>query len=377
MGNQFDNTPSHRFNRSMVISDNLQLLQTLDDESVDLVVTDPPFAKGRPFSGVIVPELTDEERALEQRISADTENIQSSDAESSNVQFDDTWHWDNRLHNKLLDHISEYNLNIGLLIDTIRKTHSNSMGSYLLFMAARIIEMRRVLKPTGQLYLHCDPEANSYLRIMLDTIFGADNFRNEIVWCYGKMSNETRNFARNHDTILRYTKSDTWIFNPVKKDESEYRNRYKRYLRDNRILYEDMQHSKDKLITLRTNKIRKQLGRDLTGQDVLFDFGKEYKKQDDIINLSHIKGNSYEKTGYPTQKPVALAEILIMSSSNPGDVVLDPFAGSGYVAVAAEQLNRQWILCDRHPRALTVARRQFAKLEYQTIQNPLPHVGIL
>ena len=374
-------TSPHPLNRNVVIADNLELLKALDNETVDLIVTDPPFAKSYTFTGNLKPPLSPEELTLEKRTLANWGITSQAEAEAAGVEwprngdaaagFSDIWKWEEDVHEEWLDTLEEQYQAAAKVIDAARYSHSDGHAAYLSYMAIRLIEMRRVLKPTGLIYLHCDSTANSYLRMVMDAIFGPENFRNEMAWTYGKMSNETKNFAKNHDTILRYSKTDEYTFYPVKKETSEYRNRYKRYLKDNRVLYGSVKTSSDKLIAGRVKKVTKNLGRELTDTDVLFDFNTEFKNQDDVIRLSHIKGNSFERTGYPTQKPVRLAEILILSSSNPSDVVLDPFAGCAYVPVAAERLGRQWIACDINPRAMTVLRRQFNKFHYAVDgQNP-------
>ena len=361
----------HPLNRHVVIADNLEMLAALDNETVDLIVTDPPFAKNYDFTGDLKPPLSPEELALEEQTLADWGITNRAEAKAAGVEwppdngaaaagFKDTWTLAD-VDKFSYDQLRRSNRPLHDVILAAWSATDSAMASYLMMMAIRLIEMRRVLKPTGIVYLHCDSTAAAYLRIVMDAIFGPDNFRNEIIWTYGKMSNESKNFAKNHDIILRYSKTDNYTFHPVKKEESEYRNRYQRYLKDNRVLYGSVKTSSDKLIARRVKKVTKEMGRDLTDSDVLFDFNKEFKNQDDVIHLSHLKGNSFERTGYPTQKPVRLAEILISSSSNPGDVVLDPFVGCAYVPVAAERLGRQWIACDVNPRALTVARRQFNK----------------
>ena len=371
----------HPLNRHMVIADNLELLRALDNETVDLIVTDPPFAKNYAFTGDLKPPLGPEELALEQRTLANWGIDGPAAAEAAGIElpqngdatagFSDIWTWEKDVHEEWLDKIEAERQAVAKAIDAARFSHSDGHAAYLSYMAIRLIEMRRILKPTGLIYLHCDSTANSYLRLIMDAIFGSDNFRNEIIWTYGKMSNENKNFAKNHDTILRYSKSNSYVFKPIKKEESEYRTRYKKYLSNNRVLYGSVKHSSDKLIARRVKRVTKDLGRELIDSDILFDFDKEFKNQDDVIYLSHIKGNSFERTGYPTQKPVRLAETIIGSSSQPGDVVMDPFAGCAYVPVAAERLGRQWIACDINPRALTVVRRQFNKFHYAVDgQNP-------
>ena len=208
------------------------------------------------------------------------------------------------------------------------------------------MECHRILRPTGSLYLHIDHTAHAYAKVLMDTIFGRKNFRNEIVWHYGKMSNAGKNFPRNHDTLLRYIKSDDYTFNPIPGGDSEYKARYQRYLNGNQVLYGAVKDSKDKLITGRVAKRRKELGRDLRDGDVLFDFDNEFKVQSDVLYVPIIKGNSAERIGYPTQKPLALYERIIKASSNEGDMVLDPFCGCATTPVAAERLGRQWIGMD-------------------------------
>ncbi|WP_428122708.1 DNA methyltransferase [Candidatus Poriferisodalis sp.] len=200
--------------------------------------------------------------------------------------------------------------------------------------------------------MHCDPTASHYLKQLLDAIFGRHQFRNEIIWHYGKMSNTSSNFPRNHDIILRYTKSDDFCFNPIKGDESEYRNRYLRHLDSNDcVTYGRVKTSTDKLILGRIKKVEKSLGRAINDNDVLFDFNLEFKIQSDVIYVPIIKGNARERTGYPTQKPLALYEKFVTAASNPGDIVLDPFCGCATTPIAAERLDRQWVGIDIWDRA--------------------------
>ncbi|MYF20246.1 MAG: hypothetical protein F4218_06425 [Synechococcus sp. SB0677_bin_5] len=224
-------------------------------------------------------------------------------------------------------------------------------------MAIRLLECRRVLKTTGSIYLHCDPTMSHYLKALMDCIFGEDNFRNEIVWHYGKMSNTSRNFPSNHDTLLRYSKAEEFVFTPIKGGESEYRARFSRFLKGNKVLFGTVRHLQDKLILGRIRKIRTKLKRDLKDNDVLFDFDIEYKIQLDVIYVPTIKGNSSERIGYPTQKPVALLERIIRASSHPGDIIiLDPFCGCATTCVAAERLGRQWIGIDVSVKAYELVK---------------------
>lgn len=161
------------------------------------------------------------------------------------------------------------------------------------------------------------------------------------------MSNAKRRFPQNHDTLLVYSKSDTFTFNQVKDSQSEYRARFIRYLTDNKVLYKNVKSSDDKLILGRIKKVEKDLGRQIKDGDVLFDFDEEFKTQDDVFyDISIIKGNAAEKVNYPTQKPEALLARIIKTYSIDGDLVLDAFAGSGTTLAVAEKLGRKWIGID-------------------------------
>ena len=245
--------------------------------------------------------------------------------------------------------------------------------SYLHFMYERLLLMRDLLARNGSIYLHCDPEMSHYLKLLMDEVFDADNFRNEIVWHYGKMSNSTKNFPKNHDILLRYSKSDNYHFTPVKGEESEYRNRFLRYLDGNKVLFGSVSHLKDKLILKRIKSRQKELNRELVGDDVLFDFDKEYKVQSDVIYASIIKGNSEERVGYPTQKPVALIEKVIKASSNEGDIVYDPFCGSGTTGIVAEKLGRKWIMSDLGRFAIHTARKRLIDLQRKRHKDSKPY----
>ena len=194
------------------------------------------------------------------------------------------------------------------------------MGAFLCWLGVRVLEMHRVLKPTGSLYLHCDHTAAAYLKTMLDAVFGARNFQNEVVWHYGGGGASKKRFGRKHDTILFYTKSTTsWTFNvdavrvPHKWVDGQLR--------------ADGSERSDK-----------------------------GKIPDDVIVMHSVMPWAGERTGYPTQKPLALYERIIKASSNPGDTVLDPFAGCATTCVAAERLGRQWVGIDLNEPARDIIR---------------------
>ena len=335
-------------NRTVFISDNLPFLQALDTESVDLIVIDPPFGKKQTFQGQIRPPLTDSERTLEADLlnkwgvydvaSAYEIGVEYPDQSGTTALFKDIWQFERVLEEDWYDRIND--TSVWWLIESTRRTHDEDTAAYIAFMAQRMVEIRRILKPTGSVYLHCDHDANAYLRQMMDAVFGASNFRNEIIWAYTGPSNTRRWFPRKHDTILFYAKSNTAIFN---RDAV-------------RIPYRRMSGTGHNSLArgARTNEEVKAAEAEYAKRGkVIEDYWT------DISGGGHIPIN--ERTGYPTQKPQALAARIIQASSNPGDLVLDCFAGCAYVPVAAEMLDRRWIACDMSPRAWTVVRRQFAK----------------
>ena len=319
-------------NRTLWTGDNLDIMREMNSDSVDLIYLDPPFNSNRTYTAPV-------------------------DSEAVGASFKDTWTLsdvDPAWHREVADREPA----LCAVIDAAGQAHDESMKSYLIMMAVRLLEMRRILRGTGSIYLHCDPTASHYLKLVMDCVFGKDHYRNEIVWHYGKMSNPGRNFPRNHDTILRYTKSDSYVFRTVKGAESEYRTRYARHLTGNRVLYGSVKESRDKLILRRVDRLARELGRELRDDDVLFDFDREYKVQSDVMYVPIIKGNSSERIGYPTQKPLALLHKLIESSTNEGDMVLDPFSGCATACIAAEQLDRQWVGIDISPLAAELVKRR-------------------
>ena len=320
-------------NRTIFISDNLPFLKSLDTESVDLVIIDPPFGKKRTFEGEIKPPLTAQEKERERErmdewgvydaASAYELGVEYPDQSGDTALFKDIWRFERVMSQDWWGEIRDTPL--GGLIESTRRTHGDDISAYIAFMGERMIEIRRVLKPRGSVYLHCDHTANAYLRQMMDAVFGAMNFRNEIIWSYRTGGVSKRYFPRKHDTILFYAKSGSYAHNPIQE----------------RIYY-------DKPFF---NEQVDEEGRyyaDVYLRDVW----------DDIKPLINVSG---ERAGYPTQKPQALARRMILASSDPGDIVLDCFAGCAYVPVAAEETGRRWIACDMSPRALTIVLRQFAK----------------
>ena len=339
-------------NRGVYIDDNLDFLRKVSDHSVDLVCIDPPFAKFDTFTAKkLKPPLTQAEAENENRLlrswgistpeQADAAGIAWPDDPKSRGGYDDTWHWDADIHKDWVTGIGLVNKPVRAHIEAAMLTHGDSLAAYLSFMAIRLFEIHRVLKPTGSLYMHCDHSANSYLRQLLDGVFGKDNFRREIIWTLPRPSGyktTAKNWIRQHETIFYYTKSDSALFNKQYEPyPEEYLKHFNKEDEEGKYWWRDGR--------------KRRIGEGFSRGDVWTD----------IHSMQTQSVSRKEGTGYPTQKPVALAERIILSSTNPGDVVLDCFAGCAYVAIAAERLGRRWTACDINIRAWTVFKRQFDK----------------
>lgn len=354
-------------NRGVYIADNLPFLKSLNDECIDLVCIDPPFAKNETFTGErLKPPLTQQEKENELRLLKQWGIENKTDADKAGIAwpdesqggYKDIWSWEDDIHEEWMNQLDTNYEGISKVIDASLYVHGEDVAAYLCYMAIRLIEIHRVLKPTGSLYLHCDHTANGYLRQLLDGIFGKGNLRNEIVWHYNKWTNTAGYFQRNHDTIFLYCKAPNPTFNkqygpPTSRQEQLRKTGYN--LGSNNGLnilrvYDRIKAAEQISIAEKEGRTVYYIDEPLKGAPV-----------PDVWNMSALNGRSNERTGYPTQKPIALAERIIAASSNPGDIVLDCFAGCAYSAIAAEKLNRRWIACDMNPRAWTVFKRQFNK----------------
>lgn len=337
--------------------DNLDILRThIPDESVDLIYIDPPFNSNQAYNVI----------------------FSERDGSSSQAQiqaFEDTWRWGEtteQAYHELVVTAPH------LLVETIKSfrgflTETNLMA-YLVMMALRLVELHRVLKPTGSFYLHCDPTASHYLKIILDQIFGVQNFQNEIVWKRTSSHNDPKRFGRVGDRILFYSKSKVKTFNVIYSDYSpEQLSRYKyedergRYRAENltaphysptrtvewrgthpgsnrqwRFSIEELErlYAKEYVLLRQDGCPRKD------GLKVYLDEAKGAPAQNIWDDIPRIGNTSKERLGYPTQKPEALLERIIKASSNEGDVVLDAFCGCGTAIAVAQQLNRRWIGVD-------------------------------
>ncbi len=330
-------------NRGVYIADNLDFLRSLNSATIDLVYIDPPFAKNETWEAdKLRPPLTRSERAIERRLLRSWGIRSEARAREAGIEwpdestrFSDIWTWERSVHEEWLLSLEESHPAIKELCEAAEVTHSESMAAYLCYMAIRLIELKRVLKSTGSIYLHCDPTAGHYLKGLMDAIFGEQNFRNEIVWRIGWVSGfktQRRGWIRNHDTILYYLGSSA----AARQFNKEYLPYPEGYVRRD--------------------------GKPPTGRGIPIE-DTWNSSASDILDSIMIKSFSTEKTGYPTQKPVSLLERIIRASSNEGDTVLDCFAGCATAALAAEKLQRRWVACDFNLRAWTVFKRQFSRPE--------------
>ena len=317
---------------TLYTGDNLFILNGLNSKLVDLIYLDPPFNTKRTYSAPI-------------------------GSKSAGASFKDMWAWQDVNESYLESLIDKYP-SLVKFIQCVGGIHSKAMMSYITYMTQRIIEMHRVLKNNGSLYLHVDPTASHYLKIVLDELFGKHNFRNEIVWGYKSRPQSKHYFGKKHDVILFYTKSDIYSFNWKKVS---------RALSDNTI-------KKYKLIDDNSRKYRLQ-GRGISGspiksaKDVMqkweisnpelvvrdyLDEKEGVAREDWWFDINIINQSALERTGYPTQKPLALLNRIIKVGSNEGDIVLDPFCGCATTCVAAQKLGRKWIGIDIEKKAVNV-----------------------
>lgn len=275
--------------------DNLTLLRdVIPAESVDLIYLDPPFLSEKQYSTL--------------------QRGQKGGEKKPEVAFNDTWRWNEeageryeacRADSVLRDAIAGFRLLCG----------EGSMLSYLTMMAPRLIELHRVLAPTGSLYLHCDRSAVAHLKILLDCIFGTDNHLATVVWCYGLGGSSHRRWPSKHDDILWYAKvAGKQTFNPV-------------------------------MVPATSNRMKGKL-----------------KKAPDYWMIPSINNMARERCGYPTQKPLILLERIILASSNEGGIVLDPFCGSGTTLVAAARLKRYYIGMDWSALAIETANKRLSEV---------------
>ena len=355
---------------TLYYGDNLDVLRRhVGTESVDLIYLDPPFNSNRSYNVLFKSHAGDESQA---QLEA----------------FDDTWHWSQQAEAQFEELVGGgAPVKVAEAIMAMRDLlGTNDVLAYLVMMSARLVELHRVLKPTGSLYLHCDPTASHYLKVLLDAIFGPVNFRGEITWVRTTTHNDAKRWSPNADILLYYGKSASVTWNPVYLAHSE------KYT-DDKYRYQDPDGRRYGLWDMTSPNPRANLTYEWKGHTPPANgwrFSKERMAELDAegriwypdskakrprfkryldeqpgvvvgnvwTDISPINSRAKERLGYPTQKPLVLLERIIKDSSNEGDVVLDPFCGCGTTVDAAQKLDRRWIGIDVTYLAVDLTRKR-------------------
>lgn len=375
--------------------DNLRVLRdSIRDESVDLIYLDPPFNSNASYNVLF-------------------KGPQGNESAAQIEAFDDTWHWTDSAEEAFGEVLRSGNGNAAEMLRAMRSfLGENDMMAYLAMMAVRLLELHRVLKPTGSLYLHCDPTASHYLKILLDAVFGARNFRNEVIWKRTSSHNDAAQgltrFGRSHDVILFFSRANKPTWNVQFADYSEaYKAQHYRSVDPNtgrRFKTSDVTAAKGGGDTSYEWKgVTPPGGRywaySRANMEKFDTEGRlHYSRGSGVPRLKHfldempgvpvgtvwsdippINSQAQERLGYPTQKPVALLERILSASSNPGDIVLDPFCGCGTTVHAAEKLGRQWIGIDVTHLAIGLIEKRlrdaFPKVAFTTHGVPQDIAG--
>ena len=353
----------------LYFGDNLSVLREhIPDESVDLIYLDPPFNSNATYNVLF------EERS-------------GDDSGAQITAFDDTWHWTIDSERAYREVVTEGPDKLGRLLQAMREfLGQNDMMAYLTMMAQRLAELHRVLKPTGSIYLHCDPTASHYLKLLMDAVFGSKQYRNEIVWQRTQSHNTANQYGRVADVLFYYSRGESWTWNPIFTKYSDEQLRRHRYDDGDGRMYrlddltaprpdsrsgkfewrgtmpganrgwgytlEQLEHwwSEGRIRAKRDGTPR------MDGLKVYLEDTEGKRLQSIWTDIPRIGNTSRERLGYPTQKPEALLERIIRASSSEGDVVLDPFCGCGTAVVVAERLKRRWIGIDVTHIAVSLMR---------------------
>ena len=296
-------------NHTIWTGDNLPIMRGLNSESVELIYLDPPFNSNKDYAAPI-------------------------GSKAAGAAFKDTWTLDDvdRLWLLLLRDKDPVLYHV---IEGARLAHGNGTASYLSMMAQRLLEMRRLLKPSGSIYLHCDPTESHYLKILMDIVFGKESFRNEIIWHYRKWSTGKYSFQKNHDILLFYGTEKGRTFNQ---------------------LY--MERAASTLKRFGSGKIVSGHGEDGRRIPSTTEGESDGVRQDDVWQIGRV---APIKRIYLTQKPIVLLERIIQASSNEGDMVFDPFCGCATACVASERHHRQWVGIDLSEKAKELVQVRIRK----------------
>jgi DNA modification methylase len=326
--------------------DNLDVLKRhVKDESVDLVYLDPPFNSDQNYN-VLFAEQDGARAAAQIRA------------------FEDTWRWDQASAQAFEEVVEEGGSVAQAMLAARTFLGDNDMLAYLSMMAPRLVALHQVLKPTGSIYLHCDPTASHYLKMLMDAVFGPALFRNEIIWHYSGWNKRLHHhFERRSDTLLFYGRGDDQVFNSYARPWA----------------------SKEEYVKVRKQKVR--LDEDKR-EYVLSDAGggkrvKRYLDEamkagayvDNVWDIDKLNNSAKEKLSYPTQKPEALLDRVILASSSEGDLVLDPFCGCGTTVASAERLKRRWIGIDITHLAISLIRHRMRDTYGDAIEKTYQVLG--
>ncbi len=320
---------------ALYYGDCLDWMREWQSATVDLIYLDPPFNSTQDYNMLFAAD---------------------GGGDAQYRAFEDTWVWDRAAAQRLDTFLGAVANPAHRAIDGLyRLLGKTGMLAYLTYMAERLIECHRLLKPTGSIYLHCDPTASHYLKALMDRIFGADNFRNEIVWAYTGPGRPRKHYPRKHDIILFYATSPETTLNqdavriPYSAETMARRGR----------------REGERSIISASVKTQKRR----TAEQAQARFGARKVPEDWWRDIS-ILTNQAERLGYPTQKPQALLERIINASSNPGDLVLDPFCGCGTTVAAADSLGRRWIGIDISSHAVGLMLRRLGDRTIPTYGIP-------
>ncbi len=326
----------------LYFGDNITILRDyIKDESVDLIYLDPPFKSNQAYNVLF-----------------DEQNGSRSKAQIK--AFEDTWRWDQEAAEAYQDIVEKGPEKASRVMQAFRAMAGETdMLAYLAMMAPRLVELKRVLKPTGSIYLHCDPTASHYLKMLMDAVFGAENFLNEIIWHYRKWPAGKYTFQKNHDVLLFYSCSDS------------------RERTFNQLFMGRAPSTLKRFGTAKIVSAYDEDGRRIPSRTEPKD--SEGVRQDDVWDIGRVPPI---KQLFPTQKPESLIERLIRGSSNEGDVVLDPFCGCGTTIMVAQRLKRKWIGIDITHLAITLIKHRLhdafgpeIEKEFEVIGEPIDLSG--
>jgi len=368
---------------ALYYGDNLMILRNeIQRESVDLIYLDPPFNSQATYNVLFRSTAGEQSRA---QIEA----------------FEDTWHWGSEAELAFDEVMHSRSTDAAELLRALRAfLKENDMMAYLSMMAVRLLELHRTLKPTGTLYLHCDPTASHYLKLLLDAIFGVERFRNELIWRRADPKGHAfRRYPSTHDVILSYGRTGETVWN------TQYRDYDESYLDSH---YSQIEEGTGRAYTLsdctNPNRNRPNLTYEWKGVTKVWRWTKErmqrahdegrlvytksgaprYKRYLDEMpgrvvtsvwdDIPFVNSQAQERLGYPTQKPLALLERIVRASSNEGDIVLDPFCGCGTTIHAAQKLKREWIGIDITHLAISLIEKRlkdaFPGIQYEVHGTP-------